>query len=55
MIKVFISYAHDDEKYKDELVKHMSALVRQGVLEEWNDRQIKVGDEWGQAIKSKSS
>lgn len=53
MIKVFISYAHEDEKYKNELAKHVSALVRQGVLEEWNDRQVKAGDEWDQAIKSK--
>lgn len=53
MIKIFISYAHEDEKYKDELAKHMSALVRQGVLEEWNDRKIKSGEEWDQAIKTK--
>jgi len=53
MIKVFISYAHEDEKYKDELAKHMSVLVRQGLLQEWNDRKIKAGEEWDAAIKSK--
>ena len=53
MIKIFISYAHEDEKYKDELAKHMSVLVRQGILETWDDRKIDAGDEWDKAIKSK--
>lgn len=52
MVKIFISYAHEDEKYKDELAKHMSGLERQQLVEEWNDRKILAGDEWDEGIKT---
>jgi hypothetical protein len=52
-IKLFISYAHDDETYKDELIKHLSGLKRNGVIEEWNDRYIIPGQEWDAEIKQK--
>src|SRR5690349_7468654 len=51
-VKVFISYAHNDEHYKNELVKHLAALQRSGVIEEWNDRQITVGQSWDDEIKT---
>ncbi|MHC4569306.1 MAG: hypothetical protein ACYTE3_26565, partial [Planctomycetota bacterium] len=44
--KVFFSYAHEDESYKDKLVKHLSILQRQSVIEVWHDRKIVAGDEW---------
>ncbi|MCT8558806.1 toll/interleukin-1 receptor domain-containing protein, partial [Glaesserella parasuis] len=44
--KVFISYSHKDECFKDELCEHLSSLRRQGVIDDWNDRKITPGSEW---------
>ena len=45
-IKVFFSYAHEDENLRDELEKHLSMLKRQGVIKGWHDRKIGPGKEW---------
>lgn len=44
--KVFFSYAHEDELFKDKLIKHLSILKRQAVIETWHDRMIAAGQEW---------
>jgi hypothetical protein len=44
--RVFISYSHKDESWKDRLVTHLSVLQRQGVSELWDDRLIRGGDVW---------
>ena len=49
-LKVFVSYSHKDEAFKDDLVKHLSPLKRLGLVEEWNDRKITAGAEWDQVI-----
>ena len=45
-VKAFLSYAHEDESYKDELLKFLKPLTRNNVLSVWNDRAILVGDKW---------
>lgn len=50
-IEVFYSYAHEDEKLRDELKKHLSNLKRQGVITDWYDRDISAGREWDDEIK----
>lgn len=50
-IEVFYSYAHEDEKLRDELKKHLSNLKRQGVITDWYDRDILAGKEWDTEIK----
>jgi len=50
--KVFVSYAHKDENFKDELVTMLTPLQNQGILEIWQDRCIEEGDEWFHAIKN---
>ena len=49
-VKVFYSYAHEDEELRDELVKHLANLRRQGVITEWYDREISAGKEWDEEI-----
>ena len=49
--KIFISYSHRDETYKDELVTILTPLQDEGVLEIWQDREIMPGDEWYEAIQ----
>lgn len=43
-LKAFISYSHADEAKKDELIKFMRMLQRNGILENWNDRELLAGD-----------
>ena len=43
---VFISYAHEDRKFRDELAKHLSNLRNQGVISDWYDGDILPGTEW---------
>lgn len=50
MAKVFISYAHKDEEFKNSLIEHMSSLKRSGLIEEWNDRKIEAGKNWKNEI-----
>jgi hypothetical protein len=49
-LEVFIAYSHADERMKQKLIKHLSPLKRTGLVEEWNDRQIQPGADWGREI-----
>ena len=49
-INVFFSYAHQDEKLRDQLETHLSLLKRQGVITGWHDRKIGAGQEWNHEI-----
>lgn len=49
-VKVFISYSHKDESYKEALETHLTPLMRQEVIDSWNDRKIIPGDEWEDEI-----
>ncbi len=49
-LNVFYSYAHKDEKLRDELGKHLYPLKRQGLIIDWYDRDISAGKEWEQEI-----
>ncbi|HEY6285279.1 MAG TPA: toll/interleukin-1 receptor domain-containing protein [Ktedonobacteraceae bacterium] len=50
VIEVFYSYAHEDEKWRIELEKHLSLLKHQHLVKSWKDRDIKAGDEWKKEI-----
>ena len=41
--RIFISYSHKDEYWKDELIKNLSSLRNQDLISDWNDRQIQAG------------
>lgn len=50
---VFISYAHADMAYKDDLTIHLKALNKAvGTINYWDDSQIKSGDEWKEKINA---
>jgi hypothetical protein len=44
--KVFISYSHKDEEWKDRLVSHLGVLKHEDLLDTWDDRRIEGGDDW---------
>jgi hypothetical protein len=48
--KVFISYSHKDEAWKDKLLDHLSVVAREEDFEVWQDRKIEPGSEWYEAI-----
>ena len=50
-LNLFISYAHQDEEYKTGLDLHLTNLKRQGLVNVWQDRMIRPGDEWDEEIK----
>ncbi|OWP62438.1 hypothetical protein CDA63_14210 [Hymenobacter amundsenii] len=50
-LNVFISYSHEDEDYKDKLIKHLITLKRSDAIGTWNDRMITAGEEWDKVIK----
>lgn len=50
-LKVFISYSHKDEAFKDDLKAHLSALVRQAKIQLWQDRAMEAGTKWDDQIK----
>ncbi|HKS39888.1 MAG TPA: hypothetical protein VJX74_04690, partial [Blastocatellia bacterium] len=51
-IKVFYSYAHEDEVLKDKLVKHLKIYERLGIIRAWHDRKIIPGQEWSSEINT---
>lgn len=42
---IFISYAHQDEAFKDQLTQQLKGLQRQGLIAPWHDRCIDGGDD----------
>ncbi|MFZ1344121.1 TIR domain-containing protein [Thiothrix eikelboomii] len=52
MTKVFISYSHKDEAWKDRLQTQLAVLEMEGLLSVWEDRQIALGDSWYPEIET---
>ena len=51
-LTLFISYAHEDESFRKEFEKHITALKREGLVQDWHDRMITAGQEWEKQIHS---
>lgn len=49
-VKVFLSYAHEDQRLWKALRKHLKILERLGVVQTWHDGQIGAGDDWAKEI-----
>jgi hypothetical protein len=48
---VFISYAHQDRKWADELLTHLAPWIREKRVNLWDDSRIKAGDQWHSEIR----
>ena len=42
-MKLFYSYSHEDEDFRDEVAKFLAPLKDSARIEEWHDRRIKAG------------
>lgn len=49
-IRLFYSYAHEDESFRKKLEKHLTVLMRTRVIAPWHDRRITAGRDWEQEI-----
>jgi internalin A len=49
-VRVFLSYSHKDETHKAMLCGHILPLVQEGVLDWWDDRHLRPGDDWAGEI-----
>lgn len=50
--KAFISYSHADREYLDRLLVHLKPLKNLGLIDVWEDSQIKTGDKWLSEIET---
>lgn len=50
-IEIFIAYAHNDLRYKDELKKFLRPLLHTGKARVWDDYDIESGQDWEAEIK----
>lgn len=53
MLRIFISYSHKDNQYRQELEEHLSSLKRRHIIEVWSDCAIELGQEWEKSISEK--
>jgi TIR domain len=51
-VKIFFSYAHEDEPLLNKLKAHLRPLHRQGLIDVWYDRNISGGSEWEHEISN---
>ena len=52
LINIFFSYSHKDEKWLHKLQGHLAILKRQGLINDWYDRDISAGANWEEEIKN---
>ena len=45
-LTLFISYAHEDAAFLREFGRHLRALVEEGLIKRWDDREILPGVDW---------
>ena len=50
-VRVFISYAHEDRAWCDQLLNHLGWLRQSGQLAAFDDQQIKAGEVWDARIR----
>ena len=51
-VKLFFSYAHEDEDLRNGLEEHLAILKRKGIISTWHDRKIGAGREWASEISN---
>ena len=52
MMRLFLSYSHQDEDLRKEVEKHLAALRWDGVIDIWQNRRIGPGDEFDLEISN---
>lgn len=47
---IFLSYSHEDSKWRDLLLRHLRVLVRENLAHVWDVEEIAAGEDWSSAI-----
>jgi hypothetical protein len=50
--QVFISYSHEDKKWREDLEKRLRPYLRVGSIKSWSDEEIIPGSKWFGKIKA---
>jgi internalin A len=50
-LKLFISYAREDERWRNKLEPNLGLLRREGLIDYWHDRHLVPSSEWEEEIK----
>lgn len=50
MAKLFISYSHEDEKFRNILEVHLAQLKRANIITSWHDTMVDAGDDLDKSI-----
>jgi internalin A len=50
-MRLFISYAHDNEKELQPVRQHLTLLGQRGYIQVWHDRDLVAGEKWETGIK----
>lgn len=48
--RLFVSYSHDDDEWLERVRVHLKPLVRDGLIDPWDDTRIRAGDQWHSEI-----
>ena len=48
--KIFISYSHEDNRWRTRLASHLAVLAMEGIIDLWDDRKLEAGDDWFERI-----
>lgn len=51
-LRVFLSYSHVDEAWKDRVSRQLAVLTEEGLLDVWDDRRIAAGAHWEAEIRA---
>ena len=52
-LKVFISYSHADDLWREKLGKHLRLLEHQDLIKVWHDRCVTAGAHWAHTMEEK--
>ncbi len=50
-IRIFCSYSHADERFRELLERHLSPFEQQGLIQCWYDGKLDAGEEWSPKIQ----
>ena len=50
LLKVFITYSHQDTDAKDKLIKCLTIMKQEDMITTWHDNEILPGDKWRETI-----
>ena len=48
----FISYTHADSGFKEQLVRHLAPLQREGLIDLWHDGMLRPGEHLDPAVQA---